>query len=91
MEDNAATRRIPSGARAEQRIRDILRVSREVFAELGYDKTTTTEIAQRLGVSEATVFTYFQSKRKLCVRVIEDWPGRGPLASNCPLCRTPPA
>ena len=73
MEDNAATRRIPSGARAEQRIRDILRVSREVFAELGYDKTTTTEIAQRLGVSEATVFTYFQSKRKLCVRVIEDW------------------
>lgn len=64
---------MPAGAKAEQRIRDILRISREVFAEYGYDKATTTEIAQRLGVSEGTVFTYFHSKRELCVRVIEDW------------------
>jgi AcrR family transcriptional regulator len=68
-----AQRRAPVGARASQRVRDILRVGREVFAELGYERSTTTEIAQRLGISEATVFTYFRSKRDLCMRVIGDW------------------
>ncbi|QPF75667.1 TetR/AcrR family transcriptional regulator [Roseateles sp. DAIF2] len=68
-----AQRRAPASAKAEQRVRDILRVGREVFAELGYERATTTEIAQRLGVSEATVFTYFRGKRELCMRVIGDW------------------
>jgi AcrR family transcriptional regulator len=48
-------------------------VGREVFAEKGYERATTTEIAQRLGVSEATVFTYFRGKRELCLHVIGDW------------------
>lgn len=67
------TRRPTASAKSEQRVRDILRVGREVFAEKGYERATTTEIAQRLGVSEATVFTYFHGKRELCVRVITDW------------------
>ena len=66
-------RRAPAGAKSEQRVRDILRVGREVFAEAGYEHATTTEIARRLGISEATVFTYFSGKRELCVRVISDW------------------
>lgn len=69
----APQRRAPAGPKAEQRVRDILRVGREVFAERGYERATTTEVAQRLGVSEATVFTYFRSKRELCMRVIQDW------------------
>lgn len=68
-----AQRRSPAGPKAEQRVRDILRVGREVFAERGYERATTTEIAQRLAISEATVFTYFRGKRELCVRVIQDW------------------
>ena len=68
-----ARRRSPVGAKAEQRVRDILRESRVVFAERGYERATTTEIAQRLGISEATVFTYFRGKRELCMRVIGDW------------------
>ena len=66
-------RRAPASAKAEQRVRDILRVSREVFAERGYERATTIEIAQRLGISEATVFTYFRGKRELCMRVVGDW------------------
>jgi AcrR family transcriptional regulator len=66
-------RRAPASAKSEQRVRDILRVGREVFAEKGYERATSTEIAQRLGVSEATVFTYFHGKRELCERVITDW------------------
>jgi AcrR family transcriptional regulator len=66
-------RRLASGARGEQRRRDILRAGREVFAQKGFEDATTLEIAQRLGISEATVFTYFRGKRELCVRVISDW------------------
>jgi len=66
-------RRAPASAKAEQRVRDILRVGREVFAEHGYERATTTEIAQRLSISEATIFTYFRGKRELCMRVIGDW------------------
>jgi AcrR family transcriptional regulator len=66
-------RRPPASAKSEQRIRDILRVARQVFSETGFQAATATEIAQRLGVSEATVFTYFGGKRELCVRVISDW------------------
>ncbi|WP_428422070.1 TetR/AcrR family transcriptional regulator [Methylibium sp.] len=66
-------RRAPASAKSEQRVRDILRVGREVFSERGYERATTTEIAQRLDISEATVFTYFRGKRELCTRVIGDW------------------
>lgn len=69
----APARRAAASAKSEQRIRDILRVGREVFAEKGYERATTIEIAQRLGISEATVFTYFSGKRELCVRVLGDW------------------
>ncbi|MBV8605191.1 MAG: TetR/AcrR family transcriptional regulator [Pelomonas sp.] len=69
----APQRRAPARAKGEQRVRDILRVGRELFAAGGYEHTTTTEIARRLGISEATVFTYFSGKRELCVRVIGDW------------------
>lgn len=68
-----AARRPPASAKSEQRIRDILRVGRNVLAEHGYERATTIEIAQRLGISEATVFTYFRGKRELCMRVIGDW------------------
>lgn len=73
MPSRPAPRRAPASAKAAQRLADIVRVGREVFSERGYAEATTTEIAQRLGVSEATVFTYFRSKRELCARVIGQW------------------
>lgn len=66
-------RRAAVNSKTEQRVSDILRIAREVFSELGYASATTMEMARRLGVSEATVFTYFSGKRDLCVRVIRDW------------------
>jgi AcrR family transcriptional regulator len=66
-------RRGAGSAKSAQRIVDIVRASRAVFSERGYEATTTTEIADRLGISEGTIFTYFSGKRDLCARVIEDW------------------
>jgi AcrR family transcriptional regulator len=69
----ATSRRTPTGVKSQQRVRDILNAAREVFAEKGYDAATSAEIAQRAGISEATVFSYFSGKRELCARVIADW------------------
>lgn len=68
-----ASRRQPAGRKSQQRVKEILQAGRDVFAEKGYERATTAEIAQRLGISEATVFSYFRGKRELCARVIGDW------------------
>ena len=61
-------RRAPTSAKAEQRVRDIVRAGREVFSERGYERATTTEIAQRLGISPATVGSHIKNLyRKLAV------------------------
>jgi AcrR family transcriptional regulator len=67
------TRRQPAGRKSQQRVKEILQAGRDVFSEKGYERATTAEIAQRLGISEATVFSYFRGKRELCARVIADW------------------
>jgi AcrR family transcriptional regulator len=66
-------RRRSLGTRSERRVQEILRAARDVFAEKGFEKTTASEIAQRLGTSEATIFTYFRSKRELCMEVLRVW------------------
>ncbi len=71
--EGVGARRQPAGRKSQQRVKDILQAGRDVFSEKGYERATTAEIAQRLGVSEATVFSYFRGKRELCARVIADW------------------
>jgi AcrR family transcriptional regulator len=66
-------RRAVKGHKSEQRVESLLAVAREVFSERGYERTTTLEIAQRLSISEATVFSYFGSKRELCIEVVRRW------------------
>lgn len=61
------------GTRSERRVKEILSVARQVFSELGYEKATVLEISRRMDVSEATVFSYFVSKRDLCMHVIKVW------------------
>lgn len=59
----------------DARITEILAVAREVFASRGFHATAVTEIAQRLGIAEGTVFKYFPTKRALLNQVIEHWYG----------------
>jgi AcrR family transcriptional regulator len=73
MTTSSVSRRVPVQARSEQRLKAILEAARLVFSEVGYAGATMTEIARRVGVSEATIFTYFASKRDLCVRVLVNW------------------
>jgi len=55
---------------AGKRKRQILNAAREVFSQKGFSEATTAEIAQQAGVSEGTIYNYFESKRDLLVSLI---------------------
>ncbi|MFC1978887.1 TetR/AcrR family transcriptional regulator [Chloroflexota bacterium] len=55
---------------AKRRKRQILAAARDVFSQKGYAEATTAEIAQTAGVSEGTIYNYFEGKRDLLVSLI---------------------
>jgi AcrR family transcriptional regulator len=61
----------PRRERGEAR-RLLLAAARASFATRGYSGTTTREIAESAGVSEALIFRHFESKRKLFEEAILD-------------------
>lgn len=63
------TRRLPR----DERISKIMSVTRAMLAEKGHNNLVTTEVAERCGISEATIYKYFDSKRDLLVKVAEQW------------------
>ena len=62
-----------SGARmtAEDRKLQILRVAVSLFSQKGFGGTTTKEIAQAAGVSEAMVFRHFATKQELYTAILD--------------------
>lgn len=54
-----------SPLKKEEIRRTILAVSSRMFTESGYDVTSTSKIAQEVGIAEGTLFNYFQSKAEL--------------------------
>ena len=65
------TRRLPR----DERISRIMSVTRAMLAEKGHNNLVTTEVAERCGISEATIYKYFDSKRDLLIKVAEQWFG----------------
>lgn len=56
---------------AEARRIQILMGAAQVFSEKGFHKATTKEIAKAAGVSEGTIYNYFDNKRDLLVAMVE--------------------
>jgi AcrR family transcriptional regulator len=63
----------PPGARlsAVERRREIVRVAVKLFSQRGFRGTTTKEIAQAAGVSEAIIFRHFATKEELYRAIID--------------------
>ncbi|MGB3440419.1 MAG: TetR/AcrR family transcriptional regulator [Actinophytocola sp.] len=55
----------PLGSDGANTREEILRVARQVFSELGYERTTFQEIATRVGVTRPAVNHYFRDKAAL--------------------------
>ena len=59
-------------AQKEDTRKIILESSRNLFNDLGFDKTSTREIALRAGVGVGTVFSHFPDKSSLLIAVLLD-------------------
>lgn len=65
------TRKQPRQSRSKQMVDAILQAAAEVFADLGYARTTTNKIADRAGVSVGSLYQYFPNKDSLLVQLLE--------------------
>ncbi len=77
---------------AEERRQSIIKAVIGLFAEKGFDATTTRELAKASGISEALLFKHFPSKHALYISVLEACamePGYAELVSNRILAREP--
>lgn len=70
---NGTSRRQVFRLPRERRVADIMAAAREVFREKGYEDAPLSEIAERAKVVEGSIYRYFDNKRALLVKVIEDW------------------
>lgn len=66
-------RRQVSRLSRERRVADIMKAARDVFREKGYEEALISEIAERAEVVEGSIYRYFENKRDLLLKVIEDW------------------
>ncbi len=60
-----------SGGRGEKRVR-IIESAIEVFAEKGFHQARVTDIAQRAGVADGTIYLYFRNKEDLLLTIFEE-------------------
>lgn len=59
--------RLPAAKRREQ----LLDCAADLFAQLGYARATTAELARAAGVTEPIIYRHFASKRELFIALIE--------------------
>jgi TetR/AcrR family transcriptional regulator, fatty acid metabolism regulator protein len=59
-----------SGEKTEERI---LSIATELFATQGYQQTSISEISKQAGLSEASIYEYFQSKEDLLHHIPAAW------------------
>jgi len=57
---------------SQDRRQQILRVAQELFARQGYQGTTTRQIAEQAGVTEALIFRHFPSKEDLYWTLLDE-------------------
>lgn len=74
IEPEIAPRRMPAGPR--RRGEEVLEAAASVFAELGFHGASTQDIADRVGMRQASLYYYFNSKEaaleQVCQRGIEN-------------------
>ncbi len=62
----------------ETRREQILEAASRVFAQKGYHRTTTREIAEAAGVAEGTIYNYFANKEDLLVAMLNHFSAEPP-------------
>jgi AcrR family transcriptional regulator len=58
--------------KADERRQGIIRAAMEVFAKNGFGGSTTREIAENAGISEAMIYSHFRNKEDLYSAIIDE-------------------
>lgn len=79
--DNTDTSKIqtqdqPEFATLSKKQQSVLKASLSLFAQVGYDRTSTYEIAKLAGVSEGTVFSQFKTKNQILHAILGPFIGQ---------------
>ena len=69
IKQRRAVHRMP----AERRVADIMSAARAVLAERGLAEAFVSEVAERAGVVEGSIYRFFSNKRDLIEKVVEQW------------------
>jgi AcrR family transcriptional regulator len=73
MATTSRQRRTVQRMPAEKRVSDIMSAARAVLAERGAQESFISEVAERAGVVEGSLYRFFSSKRDLMEKVAEHW------------------
>jgi AcrR family transcriptional regulator len=71
----------------EERRQQIVRIAMRLFSQRGFRGTTTKEIAQAAGISEAMVFRHFATKEELYSAILDDKACAGEMTLMCETAR----
>ena len=55
----------------EEKKRNIIEKSRELFKEKGYNETKVEDITKALGISKGSFYTYFKSKEEVSIEILK--------------------
>ncbi|HEX8709664.1 MAG TPA: TetR/AcrR family transcriptional regulator [Pyrinomonadaceae bacterium] len=67
----------------EERRQQIVRIAMNLFSRRGFRGTTTREIAQAAGISEAMVFRHFATKKELYTAILDSKACAGGMTDIC--------
>ena len=67
-DESPQRRRLPP----DERRADLFDAALAVFAELGYDRATLSDVVDRIGVSKGCLYHHFQSKEQLFLALLRD-------------------
>ncbi len=79
----------PKRARGKQRVADLLDAAAALFAENGYEATTTAAIAARAGASIGSLYQFFPSKQSLAEALFARYRERASQALTDVVSRAP--
>jgi len=68
LADGRSRRRLAPGIRRDE----IVEAAEAVFSELGFDRTTLNDVAERAGVTKGAVYHYFDSKDELFIALLRE-------------------
>jgi AcrR family transcriptional regulator len=73
---STSVRRSPQQDRSTRRVHTFLEAAEGLFAELGFDGATMTEIAERAGSSIGALYSYFPDKKSVALALLDSYAGQ---------------